>query len=214
MQMTKLSNNAARRRQLLKEQKLLKTEIYVPERMKIQLKNAEPALREGSAIRVFPPVKLSMQMMTSKGSEFMTDVSPWTASALYEELISTDLLNRDAVALRLVDGLNPSIEIEYIDLGQTAVMAVHGEQILVSLLICPISEISNPAMLNEKLLKAHKYLPLSTIGITTINGQDFYELFGALSSRSLLTSVATEIAALAENYEEVVSAFIEVFEAA
>ncbi|UTW59631.1 DUF2170 family protein [Kordiimonas sp. SCSIO 12603] len=208
------TNAATRRRQLMKEKNLHKVEVYVPERMKKQLKDTEPALREGSAICVFPPHTLTQEMMTSKGSNFMTDVSPWTAKALFEELSSSDLFDQDAISLKLVEGMNPSIEITYTDLDRTAIMAVHGEQILVSLLICPIADVADQTALNEQLLKAHKYLPLSTIGITTINGQDYYELFGALSSRSLLTSVATEIAALAENYEEVVSAFVEVANAA
>ncbi len=207
-------NAAARRRELMKERDLHKVEVYVPLRMKEQLKETEHALREGAALRIFPPRTLSQEMMTSKGSKFMTDVSPWTAKALFDELNGTDLLDQDAIALKLVEGMNPSIEITYTDLDRTAVMAVHGEQILVSLLICPVADVANTSGMNEKLLKAHKYLPLSTIGITTINEQDFYELFGALSSRSLLTSVATEIAALAENYEEVVSAFVEVADAA
>jgi len=144
----------------------------------------------------------------------MTDVSPWTASSLYEELMAADLLDQDSISIKLVEGLNPSIEITYDDLERTAVMAVHGEQILISVLICPTSDVADKAVMNEKLLKAHKYLPLSTVGITTINGQDFYELFGALSSRSLVSSVATEIMALGENYEEVVSAFVEISDAA
>lgn len=207
-------NGAARRRQHLKDQGLYKVEIYVPERTKKRLKEAEAAFQSGAAFRLLPPTQLTNAINNSKGSKFMTDVSPWTAKALYEELVAADLLDESSVSLKLVEGLNPSIEVVFNDLDRTAVMAVHGEQILVSLLICPTADIQDTAAMNEKLLKAHKYLPLSTIGITSINGKDFYELFGALSSRSLLASVATEINALGENYEEVVSGFVEIVEAA
>lgn len=208
--MTTSLTSAARRRQMLKKRNLLKAEVYVPDRMKRQLKELEPALREGSTLRIFPPLRLSHDMMTNKGLDFMTNISPWTADALFAELAHSDLLDPNTIGLKLIDSFNPSIEIDYIDLGRTAVMTLHGEQILVSLLICPVDDVTDKSAMNEQLLKAHKYLPLSTMGITSINGQDFYELFGSLSSRSLLTSVATEIMALAENYEEVVTAFNEV----
>ncbi len=67
-------NAAARRRELMKERDLHKVEVYVPLRMKEQLKETEHALREGAALRIFPPRTLSQEMMTSKGSKFMTDV--------------------------------------------------------------------------------------------------------------------------------------------
>lgn len=212
--MTASKNGAARRRQLMKERNLEKVEVYVPAQIKARLKAAEAAMQEGASFRLLPPVHFSRNLVSSKGLNFMTDITPWTAGSLYEELSSADLLDQDSVSLKLVEGLNPSIEVTYKDLDLTAVMAVHGEQILISLLICPTADVANTADLNEKLLRAHKYLPLSTVGIVTIHGEDFYELFGALSSRSLISSVATEIMALGENYEEVVSAFVEVSNAA
>lgn len=212
--MANSKSGAARRRQLMKERNLEKVEVYVPARTKTRLKAGEAAMQEGAAFRLLPPVYFSRNMLSGKGVDFMSDISPWTARSLYEELEAADLLDQDSIRLKLVEGLNPSIEITFEDIDQTAVMAVHGEQILVSLLICPTSDVANNANMNEKLLKAHKYLPLSTIGITAINGVDYYELFGALSSRSLISSVATEVMALGENYEEVVSAFIEVSDAA
>lgn len=212
--MTSSKNGAARRRQLMKERNLEKVEVYVPAHIKVRLKVSELAMQEGASFRLLPPVTFSREITSSKELNFMTDVSPWTASSLYEELLAADLLDQDSITLKRVEGLNPSIEVTYDDLERTAVMAVYGEQILISLLVCPTSDVADKVAMNEKLLKAHKYLPLSTVGITTINGQDFYELFGALSSRSLVSSVATEIMALGENYEEVVSAFVEISDAA
>jgi len=205
---------AAKRRQMFEAQNLKKVELYVPEHMKKVLKDYEFALRSGAAIRLLPPTDFTPQLSSKKGLDFMNDVSPWTPKTLFEELTNTDILPSDAVALELVDGVHPHLEITYLDLDRKAVMVVEGEQILISILICPVAEVSNPAAMNETLLKTHKVLPLSTIGICTLNGMDFYELFGALSSRSLLNSVALEIMALADNYEEVVSTFLSITETA
>lgn len=212
--MVKTISAAARRRQLFKEYNLKKIELYVPEHIKTQLKKAENALRCGSAFRILPPTDFTQQLMTTEGVKFMIDVSPWTAKTLFEEFAASDLLPVEGVKLSLIEGVSSYIEVDYINLDRKAIMIVEGEQILVSILICPVTEVTDSAAMNETLLKTHKFLPLSTIGITTINGTDFYELFGALSSRSLLNSVATEIMALEENYEEVVSAFIDLADAA
>lgn len=211
--MKKTKDGAAIRRQKMSERKLSKVELYVPERIKARLKISEPAMQEGASFRLLPPVNFTKDI-NSKGLDFMTDVSPWTATSLHDELTASELLDSESVTLKLVEGLKPSIEVHYEDLEQTAVMAVEGEQILISLLICPVADVSNSAEMNATFLKAHKFLPLSTIGIVTVNGNDYYELFGALSSRSLVTSVATEIMALEENYVEVVSALSETSQAA
>lgn len=212
--MAKAETAAQRRRKLMEEHNLKKVELYVPESIKAELKKAEEALRAGSGIRILPPVQHTKYLTTSDGAKAMTTVTPWTVRTLFEEFEKSDLLPQEDIKLELVEGVSPSLEVSYEDLDRKAVLVVEGEQILVSILVCPVADVADSKELNETLLKTHKFLPLSTIGITTINGQDYYELFGALSSRSLLNSVATEIIALADNYEEVVSAFVELTEAA
>ena len=45
-------------------------------------------------------------------------------------------------------------------------------------------------------------MPLSTFGISIVNGEEWYELFGSLSARSSAEVVVEEIAVLASNAED------------
>ena len=49
------------------------------------------------------------------------------------------------------------------------------------------------------VLKTHKLVLLSSFGITTIDGEEWYELFGSLSARSPAETVVEEVAILAAN---------------
>ena len=53
--------------------------------------------------------------------------------------------------------------------------------------------------LNQLVLRTHKLVPLSTFGLTTIDGAEWYELFGSLSSQSLADVVVEEADVLASN---------------
>ncbi len=83
--------------------------------------------------------------------------------------------------------------------GLNVVMTVSGEQILASTLLWPRDEQDEPHAFEEHALRIHKLLPLSTFGITTLGGRDWYELFGALSARSTLDDVVRELRFLATN---------------
>ena len=48
----------------------------------------------------------------------------------------------------------------------------------------------------------HKLIPLSTFGISEIDGTEWYELFGSLSSRSSAEALIEEVAVLAANAVE------------
>jgi len=80
-----------------------------------------------------------------------------------------------------------------------AYVNVSAEQIAASVLLWPCDEQSDRAAFNEFLLKAQKLVPLSNFGIATVDGRDFYELFGELATTSSLDTIIIELRALAEN---------------
>ena len=93
------------------------------------------------------------------------------------------------------------IEISYDGLEQKAVLAVEGEQILVSIPLIERAAVPNPSEMDRQLLHGQKVLPLSTVGLTFIGGHEVYDLHGAL-----LDSVVEEIIQLERNYETVLDA--------
>jgi uncharacterized protein YjfI (DUF2170 family) len=92
--------------------------------------------------------------------------------------------------------------------GLDAYVAVSGAQIVVESILFASSAVADSKALNEQILKTHQVFPLTTIGITSVEGEDYYMAFGALSSQSKEESVVIEVATLFDN----VAAFLDVYE--
>lgn len=82
-------------------------------------------------------------------------------------------------------------------------VAISGERdILASVILAPCKDVPNREAFERMVLKTHKFVPLSSFGITTIDGQEWYELFGSLTARSRSEAVVEEVAVLAANAVE------------
>lgn len=92
--------------------------------------------------------------------------------------------------------------------GLDAYVAISGAQILVESILFAEKQVSDVAALNTEILKTHQVFPLSTIGITTVDGEDYYVAFGALSSQSKEESIVIEIETLFDN----VAGFLDAYE--
>jgi len=92
--------------------------------------------------------------------------------------------------------------------GLEAYIAVSGAQILVECVLFASSQVSDTAALNELILKTHQVFPLTAVGISTIDNEDYYIAFGALSSQSKQESIEIEIEMLFDN----VAGFLEAYE--
>jgi len=86
--------------------------------------------------------------------------------------------------------------------GLDVLMVASGEQILCSVLLTPCETVPQRAQFEHRALSIHKLIPLSNFGISQIDGSEWYELFGALSSRSSAEALVEEVAVLAANAVE------------
>ncbi|WET40260.1 YjfI family protein [Citrobacter enshiensis] len=112
-----------------------------------------------------------------------------------------------AEALQKIDGLN--IEIKYNEKSLIVNMNDYGDlqlailftsrQIIIETLICPLNCIDNQAEFNVFLLRNQKILPLSSVGISLVQNEEYYVAFGALSLNSSLEDIMLEIITLVEN---------------
>jgi uncharacterized protein YjfI (DUF2170 family) len=124
----------------------------------------------------------------------------WSVKSLAEALPHTPLLRPDEMTVRVVEGADPVLHIAMHEYGDLPVfLSVGAEQIVVSALLWPVDEQEHQAEFNVFLLKAQKLVPLSNFGITTVNGRDYYELFGELACKTTLQTVVIELRMLAEN---------------
>jgi uncharacterized protein YjfI (DUF2170 family) len=126
-------------------------------------------------------------------------LEPWNLTTL------TRLFAADPEMLGDVDVHVPEGgEVLYVTLKEkgdlNVFVTVSGERdILASIVLAPCSSVPNREAFERMVLKTHKFVPLSSFGITSMNGEEWYELFGSLSARSPDTMIVEEVAILAAN---------------
>ncbi len=118
----------------------------------------------------------------------------WTVETLSAALLQTSTLTlniqheTDALIIKLDD---------YGDLQLNLLLT--SRQIIIETYICPLSEIKQQDAFNAFLLRNQKLLPLSSVGISPVGGEEYYVAFGALSLNSSLDDILLEISTLAQN---------------
>jgi uncharacterized protein YjfI (DUF2170 family) len=95
----------------------------------------------------------------------------------------------------------------FISDGIDAWIAISGEQIIIETLLFAKSEVKSTAVLNEEILKTHMLFPLTTVGISSVGGDDYYTAFGSLSSQSKAQSIIIELNTLFQNVEAFIDAY-------
>lgn len=124
----------------------------------------------------------------------------WTVPAIKAALDASPLIREGEITLRIVEGTEPVLLATMHDFGDLPIyLSVGGEQIVASVLLWPVAEQTDTARFNEFLLKAQRLVPLSNFAITTVNGEDVYELMGELSSVTRLQTILVELRTLAQN---------------
>jgi len=83
------------------------------------------------------------------------------------------------------------------------------QQLIAESLLFPQSSVSDVAALNALVMRTHQLVPLTTIGIKHIAGEDYYIAFGALSSDSKDSVVVEEIDTLFANVGEFLDLYAE-----
>lgn len=134
-------------------------------------------------------------------SEWLAPPGGWDIASL------TSLFASDPEELGDVDvSVEPGSEVLRITLKERGdldvLMIASGEQILCSVLLVAADDIPQRAAFEREVLSVHKLIPLSNFGITMFDGAEWFELFGALSSRSDADALIEEVAVLAANAVE------------
>lgn len=191
-------------RRRLRDQGLVKKEVWIrPENARL-LSQAEKTLREPNLVEA---IKEGEFVMTNLSE--MTEL--WTSRSLKAALEQEPLFALNQASIELIDGIDASLFIEMKAFGDLPVfLTVVGEQIIVESVLWPVDAVVDVAGFNDAVLRTHKYFPLSTISLDTMsNGESVYHMFGALSASSLLTNVLFEIDMLANNVIQATQAYAE-----
>ena len=185
-------------RKRLRQQGLVKKEVWIRPEHSEQLAAVEKSLRSADPDSQVPG-----------GTTMSENTSAWTTMSLYEALKSEEPFTGGNASIRLIDGIEPSLELEMHEYGDLPVfITVYGEQIIAEAVLWPQEDVKDPAEFNDTVLRTHKYFPLSTISLDSLReGGAYYQMFGALSATSRLHSVLYEIETLARNVIQATEAY-------
>lgn len=130
----------------------------------------------------------------------------WTTHSLKQALDGAQMLHSEELTARVIEGVEPVLLVSMHEHGDLPIFVSTGPvQTVVSVILWPVDEQQNQDAFNVFLLKAQKLVPLSNFGITTVDGRDYYELFGEISAVTSLETMIIELRALAHNAIEAAS---------
>ena len=183
-------------RRRLREQGLIKKEIWIRPEHADRARALEKELRAGD--RGLPSNPGSMNR------------PQWRTEGLFRDLAKTPLIHTGKATAELIDGADPTIHVVMHDYGDLPVfVTVAGDQIIVEAVLWPTSEVRSSVDFNETVLRTHKFFPLSTISLGKRAQDDYYLMFGSLSSSSDLSDIVYEIEVLASNVIHATEAYMD-----
>lgn len=177
-------------RKRLREQGLVKKEVWILPENSRQLSFYEKKLRE------------LIKENEEKGVEdMMTNGNKWTTDSLYKALSEDVLFHSGHAKVEMIEGVEQALYITMVEYGDLPIfLTISGDQLVVEAVLWPVAEVKNLGAFNDAILRTQKYFPLSSISLDSVEGEnDYYYMFGALSSTSILTNVVLEIDMLATN---------------
>ncbi|MEP3276545.1 MAG: DUF2170 family protein [Stappiaceae bacterium] len=133
--------------------------------------------------------------------------TPWTVDSLKQALETSEHLLPGEMSCEIKAGANNVLEVNVEAAGNIRLfVAVNGEQIITTTVLWPRDEQDDPASFEAMMLRTHKnLLPLCALSIDQVGDREYYELFGAMSSHSVLPSVITEFRTIANSALELAS---------
>ncbi len=190
-------------RRRLREKGLVKKEVWILPEHAQALSVVEKQLRISGDV---PRVGLD-----SAEENAMSEAVQWTSLNLCEALKKENLFKSGSASIELIDGMEPTLYIAMHDYGDLPIyLNVAGDQIIAESVLWASNDVADLAGFNDAVLRTHKYFPLSTICLEPgPNGQDYYMMFGALSSTSIIANVVYELEALASNVIQATTAYAE-----
>lgn len=158
--------------------------------------------------------KLELQLrqpISASGLQLEKDmqVETWNIASLYRAITQLDMVTSGEVSATLIEGAEQTIQLNMNQLdGLPVFVAVIGEQIIVDALLVEADDVLDVGEFNSAVLRSRDLFPLSSIGLETLpDGKEVYSIFGALSSASSLSNIATEIDTLLENIQRSTDVF-------
>jgi len=183
---------------------MVKLEVWVPKVAREDVRAAVHAIvtesTRGPDIRRRPRRNHSTDPSGASPPMDAVIETPWTVPAIKAALDASELVREGELTTRVLEGAEPVLLATMHEYGDLPIyLSVGGAQIVCSVLLWPVAEQVDRHAFNEFLLKAQRIVPLSNFAITSVNGEEIYELMGELSCKTTLQTILIELRTLAEN---------------
>lgn len=189
-------------RKRLREQGLVKKEIWILPEQRPKAREMEKALRK-------PLISDSGIPVDTNGS----NRAKWRTGALFGELSTTGMVRSGKASIELINESDPTMMITMHEYGDLPVfMSVSGDQIIAESILWPAKDVADQAAFNETVLRTQNYYPLSTICLGRRANEDYYLMEGSLSSVSDINDIILEIETLANNVIRVTEAYADILQ--
>jgi uncharacterized protein len=125
----------------------------------------------------------------------------WTLQELKRALEQSDSFAGGDISCAVSSTQPDVLEVQLRSAGEiTLFMTVGDTQILTTTVLWPRDQQDDATAFEAMMLRNHKkLLPLCALSIDDVDGREYYELFGAMSVRSTLNSVETELRTIASS---------------
>ena len=193
-------------RQRLREQGLVKKEVWILPGRASELAELEKVLRQpGEAL-----LESGLEALIMQGGGEM-EGKVWTIGNLYDALAGAPLFEEGRAVVEMINGEEPCLHIVMSEYGDLPLfLTVMRRYILVEALLWPLSGVVDPDRFHREVLASCKLFPLATIGLEAFpGGEAMYTMYGALSAASSLENVVFEIESLTDNVIKATEAFQE-----
>jgi uncharacterized protein YjfI (DUF2170 family) len=123
-------------------------------------------------------------------------MSHWTIEQLQQRLAE----NFGASNVAVLEDAENALQVVLAEAGDLEITLVLSEdQIYVSTPLVTAAQVQDRAAFNDACLRMNPINPLSNLGLSTVDGQDVYVVFGELSADSTETQIVLEIRTLGVN---------------
>ena len=186
-------------RKRLREQGLVKKEIWILPEQRPQARAMEKELRK--------PLDSPISILDQSNG---LNRAKWRTGALFGELSTAEKVRSGEASIEIIDGAEPTMMLTLHHYGDLPVfMTVSGDQIVVESILWPANDVDEQAAFNSTILRTQQYYPMSSICLAKRAEEDYYLMTGSLSASSSIHDIILEIETLANNVIRVTEAYAE-----
>ena len=182
-------------RQRLREQGLVKKEVWILPEYGTELQRLEKLMR-------LPGARAdSLAINHKEGTMESATQAYWSVHSLAESLQRSALVQEGKLHIEVLEGADASVLATLPDFGDLPVhLALSGDQLVIEAFLWPADQVRDRAGLNEQMLRLQKLFPFTTMALEPLaHGGEGYVMFAAMRASSSEDDIICEILTLADS---------------